>query len=471
MSLIKFKKVNKSYGSRSVLKNISFTIEPGQKIALVGYNGVGKSTLLKIIAGIEDIDSGLIDIKKETKIGYLPQDLSFLTKQTVEGYLFENEKKPNDKLRLKILIFLTGFGFETEILSFQLDKLSTGQKTKIQLIKILLTEPDLILLDEPTNNLDIPSLIWLENFLQEVNLTCIVVSHDRKFLDKVVGGVMELDWAQSEILLESGSYTNYLKRRQDEFNKQKEDYENQQEKIDNPIARKGLNMDIDRKGNEKKFWIKLSEVIVGHPQTFKLNPLSLDISLGERVAILGLNGSGKTSLLKTITGELKPLAGERSIGSKVFFGNLTQEYTNLPKEKTVIEFMKLNSDLNQSEIFSLLVKFGLNEKNITGKIISLSPGERARVLFALFTVKSINCLVLDEPTNNLDMETMEALEEMLKDYSGSLLIVSHDRYFLEKIKLDKILIIKEKNIETIYNLNDHIKTLEKKALKMIRALK
>ncbi len=525
MSLIKAEKINKSYGLIDVLSNVTFTIEKGQKVALVGNNGTGKTTLLKIITGTEEADSGSINILKDIKIGYLPQDTSLITDQTIEEYLKSTAEIAIDDYDFphRMNSILTGFGLRDIDLGHSVAKLSSGQKSKIILAGILLKGVDLLLLDEPTNNLDLPALIWLEKFINETEAACILISHDRRFLDRVVKKIFEIDWITHSLNITNGTYGDYLETLAKKLHRQKEEYNDQQEEIERLIKRaremkaesvkgakwvgsdndkylQGYNRDMAGKAGrrakvvekrveqmdkaekpierelfkisldaEKKAGtrdIRLIEVIAGYPDGFRTEPISFELMYGNRVGIMGLNGSGKSTLLKTITGKLKAFSGKVEFGSGLKIGNMMQEHETLPKDKTLLEFLTERAYEDEQESYVQLAKFGFDEKQMRHSIGNLSPGGRARLLLALFSAESVSLLVLDEPTNHLDIEALEALEETLKTYKGSVLIVSHDRYFLEQASLDLTYLLSDgvltripdykvyvEEIENIYQIN------------------
>ena len=537
MSLINIKRINKSYGLQQVLLDINFGLERRQKIALIGHNGTGKSTLLKIIAGLEESDSGKVYIAKGVKVGYLPQDASLVNEKRVDEYLLMQADQPEalDDLHcseegklIRIKVLLAGFGLTEDSLSQTTGSLSSGQKTKVALIKILLSNPDVLLLDEPTNNLDMPALVWLEQYLTQSDAGYLITSHDRRFLDRVAKSILELNWSTHTTRFEHGRYSDYLKRRTEEINQLKNESLNQKEEknrlnqtasnlkiasakgakyqgtdnakmardskrdragssskrakaienridqmpeIEVPAEREPFTIPLKAKLQVRSFRVELKDAVAGYADSFEIGPLTLTLSPGERLAILGLNGSGKSTLLKTLTGGINLLAGERNVGSKVTIGNLMQEHENLPREETLLRFIKSRTNLKKNEVFHLLVKFAFDISQITGKISALSPGGRARLLLALFAAQSVNFLVLDEPTNHLDLEALEALEELLASYQGTVVIVSHDRYFLEAVKLDQTYVLKDGKLNRLPDLEAYIEEIEQKANKMIRLLK
>ncbi len=522
--MIEAKKVNKNYGDKIILSNIFFSVNNGQKVALVGSNGAGKSTLLKIIAGIESPDSGIIKLPQNCKVGYLPQEAIFDQDKTINEY-FDGLGEDIAEYRIKAI--LDSFGINNIDFTRKIYSLSGGQKSKIALVKILLEGFDVLLLDEPTNNLDLPALIWLEQYLKDVNASCLIVSHDRRFLDNIVSRVLEIDKNSREISLYTGSYSDYLEFKEKEFQRLVEKYLLQQEEIerlemaidknknwaskgakqestDNDKRSRGYNRERSVKSanrakaiekrlekidkidapkqkiplviplkamdSKAKHFISLKDVYVKYSSNFNLGPISLEIPYGARVAILGQNGSGKSSILKVIINDLIPSSGVVEIGSSLVVGDLMQEHNNLPNE-LLVEFLQERSAIDKQEAYYLLTKFGFGADEVSKKIKELSPGGRARLLLALFCAKSVNVLLLDEPTNHLDLEAVNALENLLETYTGIVILVSHDRYFLEKINPEYFFVVKDGNVESISNYQDYINSIIKSAKKMLRIIK
>ncbi len=527
MSLIKAKKLQKSYGSLTVLADVSFVVERGMKAALVGNNGTGKTTLLKIVAGIEEPDSGTSEIASDVKVGYLPQDTSLFGDETVSEYITKETGLNGDKFERQMEVVLTGFGLPEKQLEQKLTSLSSGQKSKVALASILLKGADLLLLDEPTNNLDLPALIWLEDFLMKTDAACIVVSHDRRFLDRVVNKIFEIDWNSRSLTVTGGTYSDYIEmakkriaRHKEEFLRQQEDIDRlservremkvdsaqgsrfvgtdndkmargymrnkagvagrvaktiekrieQMDKVEKPVERDPFEIPLDAETNPGVLDVRLDDVVAGYPKGFQIGPLSLELRYGERVGIMGLNGSGKSTLLKTVTGQLPPLEGKVSLGSGIRVGNMMQEHETLPRDQILVEFMLERTDLRLEDLYAKLTKFSFNEKQIRRLISTLSPGGRARLLLALFSAQSVNMLVLDEPTNHLDLETLEALEETLITYKGTVLLVSHDRYFLEKATLDRVYVLADGAFARISDYTDYIAIAEERAKKLLKLL-
>lgn len=557
--MIKATKLQKRYGASVVLADISFSLGRGQKVALVGNNGTGKTTLLKILARLEECDGGTFEINQSTCIGYLPQDTSLSEDGSISAYLrktvgidvlekeihelsaqlsdpkkaelYSQSQEQYERLdgyafdhRMKVM--LAGFGFEDINLAQKLTDLSSGQKNKVVLAGILLKGVDLLLLDEPTNNLDLPALIWLEDFLQKTEATCLIVSHDRRFLDRVVRKIFEIDWRTRSLNITGGTYSDYLNTIAKGIIRQKENYRLQQEEIvrlnnrarekradaargarfvgtDNDKFLRGFNRDRAGKSSrvakvfEKRIEqmekvqkpierdpfeilldadtrsgtldIRLVDIVAGYPH-FKIGPVSFEIRHGSRMGILGLNGSGKSTLLKAITGEIPLMSGSIESGSGLIIGNMMQEHETLPREHTLLRFLTEKGHLTEQESYAKLAKFGFDEEQLKLPISTLSPGGRARLLLALFSAQSVNMLVLDEPTNHLDLEALGALEETLRAYRGTVLLVSHDRYFLEKATLDTTYVLSEGVIIKIPDYKAYVISAEEKARKLLKML-
>lgn len=557
--MIKAKKLEKSYGSLNVLSDISFSLGRGQKVALVGNNGTGKTTLLKILAGLEELDAGELEIARDSSTGYLPQDTILIGDETIFEYLrkisgidsIEKEIKElsehldnpkmlkrysevNEKYEHlggyafthRVEVMLSGFGLDVVGPHHKLSNLSSGQKSKIALLGILLKGVDLLLLDEPTNNLDLPALIWLENFLRKTEATCIVVSHDRRFLDRVVRKIFELDWYTHSLTITNGAYSNYLETVSKRISRQKEDYRIQQEEIERlsdsarqkradadrgsrwvgtdndkflrgfkrdraggssriaktiekrieqmdkvlkPMERDPFEIKIETGDNLGTLNIRLVDVVAGYPH-FNIGPVSFEVQYGDRIGILGLNGSGKSTLLKIITGQLSPISGQVQIGSGVKIGNMMQEHETLPRDQKLLDFLIERAGFNQQESYAKLTRFGFDERQVKLPISTLSPGGRARLLLAFFSAQSVNTLVLDEPTNHLDIEALEALEETLSIYKGTLVLVSHDRYFIEKASLDSTYVLSKGVLSRIPDYKSYVESVEERVQKLLKTL-
>jgi len=559
--MLKVKNISKSYGAKVVLSDVSFGLEKGQRAALVGSNGVGKTTLLKIVAGLDEADTGQVEISRGACLGYMPQDTSVTGEETIWRYLqrvtgiaslekelseleasnlsdqtisdhYAHVREQYDhldgySLKHRAEVMMSGFSLADVGLDRPLADLSSGQKSKVALIGILLTGIDLLLLDEPTNNLDLPALIWLEDYLLKSEAAVIVVSHDRRFLDRVTDRVFELDRDSRTLKVSNGSYSEYLGRRAKDRARQKEQYRLQQEeisrlteqarekkaaalrganwqgsdsdkylrgfkrdrasksakvakvfekrieqmdKVDRLIEREPLSISLEPVTNGRPTHISIDKVVAGYPGQFELGPISLTIGYGYRVGFLGLNGSGKSTLLKTITGQLPAISGEVSLGSGLKLGNMMQEHETLPRTETLLAFIKERTGRPDQDVFSTLVKFGFDEKDIRGQIAEISPGGRARLLLGLFSLLSVNALILDEPTNHLDAEAVDALEEVLASYKGTVILVSHDRDFIEKANIDSAYLIADRQLTKVSDLREYVAMAEEEARKLLRTI-
>ncbi|MFA7193822.1 MAG: ABC-F family ATP-binding cassette domain-containing protein [Candidatus Paceibacterota bacterium] len=527
--MIKITKLSKYFGEKTVLNKISFNIEKGNKIALTGFNGSGKTTLLKILVGDETYSNGLFELQKNVKRGFVPQDPSGHGKLKVVDFLLTAKKESEDKkdfLR-RVDIMFAGFMLSENLKDKKIGELSSGQKTKIFLTNFLLQDVDLLLLDEPTNNLDLPALIWLEYYLQNFKGAFIVVSHDKTFLDNVTNKVFEIDWHDHSLRISNAKYSNYLMERQIEFNSLNQKYSQQREEVsrlkgvvaakqekgllgakwksgdndkmlqgfkrnragyslndakvtmnrikrmdfvEKPKERNELSLKIESQINSPALNIALKDVISGYKGDFILGPINLDVRYGKRICIVGPNGVGKTTILKTITGMLKNISGIVSVDSGVHFGNFMQEHENLPQDKTLLAFLKDHLGVEKELVHNHLTKFGFSDEDIKSKIGNLSPGERARLLFAYFTATNVNTLILDEPTNHLDIEAELALEESLKDFMGTIIAVSHDRSFVKNVHFDEYYVLSDRGLEKLIDFNDYIVEMEKRSKKLIRML-
>lgn len=522
--MILIRNIFKSFNERKVLEDVSFSIERGQRAALVGPNGIGKTTLLRIIAKEEEPTKGTVEPNPNTRIGYLAQETIAEGDTTIKAYV--DERAGFDVPVYKIETMLHGFQMQHLTVDVSITNLSGGQKRKVALIGLFLSEPDLFLLDEPTNNLDIMSVIWLETYLRKKDLTAIIVSHDRVFLDRVTDRVLALDPRDHTLMLTRGTYSNYLIQEKKREKRERLEYVLQQHEIvrlekvaqaKKEAAAKGAKWqpnDNDKmlrgfKQNRAKKSARVAQVVIGRinrmdklPEPLEKTPLAiplesekekgvadivvrnvsfvydsftledilLDIPYGSRVALLGHNGSGKTTLLRLISGMLEPTQGAIEKGSGVRIGNLTQEHEQLPREKTVIAYMKEHAGYNDHQIYNILQKFGIDNMHAQGRIKDMSTGMRTRLLLALFATQSVNVLILDEPTNHLDIEGVEALEELLATYEGTVVMVSHDRKLLEHAKLERVYVMDEGHMSKIASYTEYIEESETKAEKLIRMI-
>ena len=497
--------INKSFGDHVIVRQGSFHIEEREKAALVGVNGAGKSTILKMIIGEELPDGGDITLARGKTLGYLAQHQDLLPGGTIYEELksarediFEMERRIRAiELELKSLTgreleerletynrlqsefdarngyaceseivgVLKGLGFSEEDFSKKTDTLSGGQKTRVALGRLLLTTPDILLLDEPTNHLDMNSIAWLETYLINYPGAVFIVSHDRYFLNRVVTKVVEIE--NGEIRMYSGDYKAYSEKKQQLRDARLKEYFNQQREIRHQQAviekLRSFNREksIRRAESREKMLEKITPVekpadaapemhfslepscvsgndvlTVEHlSKQFDGQPLFTDVSFeirrGEHVAIIGDNGTGKTTLLKILNQVVPADSGTFTLGAKVKIGYYDQEHHVLHDDKTIFdEISDAYPSLNNTQIRNTLAAFQFTGDEVFQEIRSLSGGEKGRVSLAKLMLSEANFLILDEPTNHLDIASKEILEEALNNYSGTLLYVSHDRYFI-----------------------------------------
>lgn len=527
-------KVEKSFGNKKVLKNISFEVKTNEKVALIGQNGSGKTTLLKLISKEDNPTSGEITIRKDATIAVLEQkpkvewnniivkDIlysSFEKINELEKKLKVEEEKlstATDKDLEKVIkrytnlqeefISLGGYEINSKvekiIAGFKVEKLidkkyatlSGGEKTIINLMVILLQEPDIMLLDEPTNHLDIDTLEWLENFLKNCKKTILIVSHDRYFLDKVVTKTILIDNGESEIF--NGNYSYYLEENENRIMREFNEYKNQQKQIDamkssikrlreygklaypcgekffrraasiekrlekievldKPNEKKTipLNFEFDKRSGNDVIELNRFNYSIGDKELFKNT--NLFIKYQERVCLMGKNGSGKSTLIKEIINGNPKI----KIGSNIEIGYIPQEIIFEDETITVLEEAHKYFNGPEDNLRSALYKFLFYGEGVFVRLNKLSGGERIRLkMFCLMQNKN-NLLILDEPTNHIDINTKEILEEALNNYNGTILLISHDRYFINKVAT-RIVYLENKNIKSyVGNYDDYKNTI------------
>ena len=430
--ILNISNLSKSYVGQSVLKEVSFHLEEKEKAAIVGINGSGKTTLLRCILGIEEADEGRIAFSKDKKMAYLAQQHADM-EQEDEEY----------------------------------ESLSGGQKTKKRLEEILMEKPDLLILDEPTNHLDIGSIQWLEKVLKRYDGAVLLVSHDRYFLDKIVTKVIDLERGKARMYL--GNYTAYVEKKKMIREAERKAYENQQAEIKHQEAviekLKQFNREksIKRAESREKLLSKVERLeqpedlqnemrLLFMPREASGNDVliakdlgksfdgkrlfshgTFSIQRGEHVAVIGDNGTGKTTLLKILNGLIQADEGEFRLGSKVRIAYYDQEHAVLHMEKTLFdEIQDTYPDMNNTRVRNVLAAFLFTGDDVYKKVGDLSGGERGRVSLAKLMLSDANFLILDEPTNHLDIQGKEVLEEAIRNYEGTVLYVSHDRYFINQ---------------------------------------
>lgn len=467
-----------SLGGETVLSHIDFEIQGAQKIAVVGRNGAGKTTLLRLIAGELELErddrrqgSGICCSRKLT-IGMLGQQALLHEERTVEEYLmsrcpaeglFDRERFEYER---EYDCLFTGLGFKKEDKKRPLSTFSGGERTKAALAGLLLEKPDILLLDEPTNHLDMETVQWLEGYLRNYDRAVVMVSHDRFFLDRTAQIVYELE--DRKLTKYPGNYTAYREKKRKDYELQKKAYIRQQEEIarQEELIRRFKNkpakasfarsrkkmlermerVEAPREDTAHIFtgeilpavpgskWVLEAEHLKigyeGHP----LLELSLRMRKGQKIALLGENGAGKTTFLKTAAGSLPPVDGVCSLGNNITIGYFDQYSSAIESEQTVAEhFSELFPSLNQKEVRTILGSYLFPGKEASRKVSSLSGGEKARLVLAELLQSRPNFLILDEPTNHMDIQARETLESAFQAYQGTILFVSHDRYFIRQV--------------------------------------
>lgn len=514
----------KSFGIDSILENICFTVNEGDKIGIIGINGTGKTTLMKIISGEYGYDEGDIYTSKDCEIGYLQQNTNFLSNNTIleevltvfkplidmENYLRELEhkiaeegSKNNSPILEKLMNdyshvledfaskngygykseakgVLKGLGFKDDDMDKPINILSGGEKTRVLLGKLLLKKPTLLLLDEPTNHLDSEAIEWLEFFLKQYKGTVMLISHDRYFLDQVVDRVFEIH--NKKLKSYNGNYSKFIELSKVEkelelkkFEDQQKDLKRQEESIER-LKAYGREKHLKRARSKEKALDKID--VLDKPEAYRkkakiqFNPsissgndvlhvedlsmayderilfkgVNFDIYRGEKVALIGPNGIGKSTLFKIVMNELTPICGDFKLGTNVNVSYFHQEQKTLNLDNTIIdEIWNSNEKLTQTEIRNMLGSLLFEHEEVFKKISTLSGGERARIAILKLILSKANFLLLDEPTNHLDIDSKEVLEEALENYTGTIFTISHDRYFLNTV-VDKILVLGENGI-------------------------
>ena len=506
MSLLTTVNLAKSYGPDDIFSGITVSIPKRARIGLVGSNGVGKTTLLRILIGEESPSEGSVQKAKQLKIGYLPQEsvldspqtlwdecrsaLSRLEKMKHQLGTMENamtdgiadedilerysnlqdafERKGGYTYENKIERTLTGLGFEKGDYQKSLNILSGGQRTRAVLAKLLLSDPDLLLLDEPTNHLDIQAMEWLEGYLRAWVGAVVLVSHDRYFLDQTVNMIWEMTPAME---IYHGNYSAYLTQREARYERQLKEFKSQRsfiEKEEDYIRRniagqntrqaqgrrtrlqrllkeaklapprhtKHIHLQIQAAERSGDLVVRTYGVQVGYEDDKKVLINIPDIVLRRRgcAALMGPNGAGKTTFLKTLLGQIPPLAGEVELGGSVRVGYFAQAHEGLHDEWTLVEEIQATSpNMLEAEVRSYLAKFLFRGDDVFKKVSVLSGGERGRLAMACLALQGANLLLLDEPTNHLDLPSQEILQRVLAEFDGTILLVSHDRFLADEI--------------------------------------
>lgn len=512
--MISINGITVAYGSYTLLDNINFHISESDKIGLVGKNGAGKSTIMKLICGLQSPTSGQIDKPNHIKIGYLPQimehhkgktvmeetmtafsamtdlenELEEIGKELAERQDYESKEYLDLITRMNeindVLLIehseppavqaektLLGLGFKDDDFGRNTETFSQGWNMRIELAKILLSRPDVLLLDEPTNHLDIESIEWFEDYLKSFRGSILLVSHDRRFLDNVTNRTIEI--MVGHIHDYKVPYTKYLELRKERLKQQMAAYENQQKMIEKTedfinkfrykptksnqvqsrikALEKLDRIEIDETDNSTltvKFppaprsgdvVFKGTDLTVGYPQKVVFRNAEIEIRRGEKVALVGRNGEGKTTLMRVIMGQLDPISGEAKVGHNVSIGYFAQNQEDvLDKSQTVLETLEsIASGDIRTKLRDILAAFLFKGEDIDKKVAILSGGERARLGMAKLMLQPYNLLALDEPTNHMDIRSKDVLKQALKNFDGTLVVVSHDRDFLDGL-VDKM---------------------------------
>ena len=516
--LLDCQNISKSFGTDELFRSISFHINENEKTALIGVNGCGKTTLLRIITGEMSADEGQVILSAGAKMSYLAQNQDIYAEQSIYDYVLDAKKElleMEQQLRLlentmpssageelerqmarysslshmfelqngysvrsEVTGILKGLGFAEADFNRPVSTLSGGQKTRVALGRCLLSRPELLILDEPTNHLDMASTAWLEGCLSAYAGAVLIVSHDRYFLDRIVTKVVEIEnhtamvfsgnytaFSEKKAIIRKAQYSAWLNQQQEirhqeavitklkSFNREKsirraESREKMLEKIERLERPQEVNAQMhltlspnEESGNDV---LAVTELTKSFPPLTLFEDLNFEIYRGERVALIGSNGTGKTTLLKIINGDLAPDRGQTVLGSRVHIGYYDQEHQVLNLQKTIFEEISdAYPDLTETRIRNLCAAFLFTGDDVFTKIASLSGGERGRVSLARLMLSEANFLLLDEPTNHLDMYSREVLEDALRSYTGTIFFVSHDRYFINRVAT-RILELNEK---------------------------
>ena len=512
MLLLSVRDLRKHYVAEPVLDGVTFDLRGGERVSLVGPNGAGKTTLMRILVGDEEADAGELEVPAGVSIGYLEQQPKFDPHKTVwqeaqdafadalamiaeseklaQEIAHSNDPQEHDRLGQKfdrlqreierrqayeldhrIERVLFGLGFSKEAFSQPIVQLSGGQQNRLLLARLLLQQPDVMLLDEPSNHLDIEATEWLENFLIESNQALLLVSHDRYLLDRVATRTMEL--VQGQVDSFPGNYSAYRVQKAERLEVQRRTFEKQQTEIAkmedfvrrNSYGQKHAQAEDRRKKLERIELVSLPREIPtptmafppasrtgdivmrveGLAKSFQATPLlrniSCDILRGEKWGILGPNGAGKTTLIRCLLGYLEPDAGRVVLGAGVRVGYFDQLLTCIDQDADVVDAIRpTHKDFVEQQRRSLLARFGVTGDQVFQKVSSLSGGERNRTALAQLAASDANVLVLDEPTNHLDLWARDALEKALREFDGTVIFVSHDRYFVNQVA-DHLLVL------------------------------
>lgn len=546
LSILTVSNLSKTYITDEIFANVTFQIQEREHVALVGVNGAGKSTVLRIIAGIEHPNSGEIVQQAGLRVTYLPQEANFTSDNTLRdetrlafAHVLEMQDrmreiehqmadadtdldelmKEYDRLSIRFEAargydvehrtdeVLQGLGFTQEQFDDPVARLSGGQKTRVALAKALLADPDLLLLDEPTNHLDLDMLEWLEDFLSRWNGACLIVSHDRYFLDRVTTRTLELSFGRLEDY--PAPYAKYLPMRAEREARRLKEYEEQQEfiarqeefirkygagqryreargrqkkldrleRIARPQEHNTMHLRLGANVRSGRYVLTSSELQIGYRDpdgpAVLINTPELTVERGDRVGLLGPNGAGKTTLIKTLVGALPALRGEFNLGTNVKPGYYAQSHEQLRGKGngTPLSLIQNTQAMTEEYARTYLGRFLFSGDDVHKHIADLSGGERSRLALAILLLEQANFLILDEPTNHLDIQARETLEQMLNEFDGTIIFVSHDRFFMDKIAT-KLWIVENGGISfALGNYTDYQRQLGRRAVQQAEAAK
>ena len=533
MIILQANKIERSFAGEVLFDNINLQVDERDRIALVGKNGAGKSTFLKILVGEEKPTSGEINKKKDISLSYLAQDSRFESENTIYDemlHVFDDLRRTEKQLRqmelemgeksgddldklmsdydrlsenfrqaggftyeADIRAILNGFKFDESMWQMKIAELSGGQNTRLALAKMLLEKPNLLVLDEPTNHLDIETIAWLENYLVNYSGALIIVSHDRYFLDKVA--TITLDLTKHSLDRYVGNYSRFVELKDQKLATEAKNYEKQQkeiaaledfvnrnlvrasttkraqsrrkqlekmERLDKPEAgKKSANMTFQSEKTSGNVVLTVEDAAIGYDGEVLSQPINLDLRKMNAVAIVGPNGIGKSTFIKSIVDQIPFIKGEKRFGANVEVGYYDQTQSKLTPSNTVLDELWNDFKLTpEVEIRNRLGAFLFSGDDVKKSVGMLSGGEKARLLLAKLSMENNNFLILDEPTNHLDIDSKEVLENALIDFDGTLLFVSHDRYFINRVATH-VLELSE-NGSTLY-LGDYDYYVDKKA--------
>ncbi|MDZ4774603.1 MAG: ABC-F family ATP-binding cassette domain-containing protein [Planctomycetota bacterium] len=503
MSLLILEDVKKHFGAQEILRGATLRLDPGEKVGLVGRNGGGKSTILRLIEGLEHPDWGTVTLRKGARLGHVSQRPQFGVGTTVRAYVESGLDEVREAIReledvnhqlteasgealeramirhdelsetidvlggwdteRRVEVVLSGIGLREELWDREAATLSGGEKSRAALAKELVAGHDLLLLDEPTNHLDLEGIEWIENWIRQQKGAVLVVSHDRRLLNNAVDSIVELE--RGQLSRYPGKYDEYVRLKEERFTAELRAFENQQDFIRKEEGFIKIHMGSQRtaeaKGRQKKLSnierlqkpfndvrrpvirapqaerggetvLEARDLVAGYDGKKLLGPLDLKIARRERIGIVGANGAGKTTLLKILAGRMEQMSGTVELGYRALAGYYDQDTSELHDDSTpYLELRREHPDMTDQQIRDHLARFLFRGDDIDARVGQLSGGERARLCLARLTLQKPSWLAMDEPTNHLDLAARTALEEMLGDFQGSLIFVSHDREFMD----------------------------------------